>query len=588
MSFCFKEVKDFTIRKIYSRNVAVYALNELYESESIEIERRYVESFNDYICFIEDPEVKKEEERKFRKFLFNLGNVSYKNWNMYMPPQYLKFLQYNASKNIIKKYPSIPYFIEFLDDNDNVIAYTSLDHKNYISHFLTLENPQFYENRKIFIPFYLRYHPEHRNLIHNQSDYFKYLAFENFNALTDNETSNLIEKYPPYFIDEGFCMQYNGKNTFSRIRNFYDVLKKGFTQEEEWVLNFWIKIPSQQEDLRGSFNTIIEQWSGERKGYRISICLYNDNAGGHKHKVFARIFNGLRGYLCWSHTPIPENTWTMISLRSEKQINGRNSYTLYINGVNTDTTFVLDVENTFNASDLYVGASVKSRNKSSDEFSSDIIVSSSFLILNARNYSLSEIEEYYEISEDEVPDEIINTVLDDDEEEQAKHIQFFLSPGGFFKGEFANLSFFTETDEWEDNREFSWLLKTLENRFVGVIARNAMTFQISNKVFIDNYWSRVTKVRLSSEIKRNRIEVIAEVNPNEFICSTNPTCLDINEKTELSPKMRDEIKNTYATQIGLYDDYGNLLVIGKLNFPVKLGEFQRTFLVPIDLYEEQE
>lgn len=574
MSIIFKEVKDFNIRKVFSKEKITIPFSELYSMKTVDLPRQYIESFNEYLTFVDD-DLRVQEQNKIKEFLTFFGLGTNRARGLFLPKQHLNFRKFQFLDTVNQTYNALPYFIEFTDSSGVLLAFASPDRGYSLFNALALTNPEFFSQLKVFFPFHMRYHPLFRNIIVNQATTNKHFVFE-------HTARSLKSDYPSYFIDGGFSMDYNGRDSFSRVRHFGELFRPEVgSQRTNWTLNFWIKIPESQSDLRGSYNTILEQWSGEKKGYCISIGMYNDIAGEHKHKLFARAFNGYRGYFCWSLSPIPTNQWTMVSLVCKQEINNRVSLSLYINGEIQSSMHVSNIENIFNYSDLYLGAAIRKK-KDSAVFSSDIIVGNSFVVLNSDNYPLSLIEEYYEIENNDLPEYVIDAVIDNDENVIGEKREFFLSQGGFFEGDFCNLSFFAGTESWT-SQQFSWLSNTLENRFLGTISRDCSVFQLSNERIYQQFWSsRTIDVTIWTETERTRLEVITEVAKDEFVCSTNPTCID-----PVSLTMNANIDSTFATQLGLYDSLGNLLVIAKLNHPVRLGQFHRSFIVSLDLYEQQ-
>lgn len=68
-------------------------------------------------------------------------------------------------------------------------------------------------------------------------------------------------------------------------------------------------------------------------------------------------------------------------------------------------------------------------------------------------------------------------------------------------------------------------------------------------------------------------EVLCTINPGDFQMSNNPTLQTYNPQTneyEFTPFVTSSAFKPFVTTVGLYDDRGRLLVIGKLNQPIQL------------------
>ena len=81
-------------------------------------------------------------------------------------------------------------------------------------------------------------------------------------------------------------------------------------------------------------------------------------------------------------------------------------------------------------------------------------------------------------------------------------------------------------------------------------------------------------------------EISCTVSPNEFGLSNNPTLHQYNaikNQYEFKPFITSSDFRPFVTQVGLYDDYGNLLVVGKLTQPIQLpSNVDTTFVIKYD------
>jgi hypothetical protein len=64
-------------------------------------------------------------------------------------------------------------------------------------------------------------------------------------------------------------------------------------------------------------------------------------------------------------------------------------------------------------------------------------------------------------------------------------------------------------------------------------------------------------------------EYLCRIGEGEFNFTSNPTILNVNSPDTVNDRYVNEDFNPYITTIGLYDKHGRLLVVGKLNSPIK-------------------
>jgi hypothetical protein len=81
-------------------------------------------------------------------------------------------------------------------------------------------------------------------------------------------------------------------------------------------------------------------------------------------------------------------------------------------------------------------------------------------------------------------------------------------------------------------------------------------------------------------------EISCTVSPGEFGMSCNPTLQEydpIYNDFVYRPFVTSSFFKPYVTAVGLYDDYNNLLAIGKLNTPIQTpNNVDTTFIVRFD------
>lgn len=86
-----------------------------------------------------------------------------------------------------------------------------------------------------------------------------------------------------------------------------------------------------------------------------------------------------------------------------------------------------------------------------------------------------------------------------------------------------------------------------------------------------------------STVDIHELSVLVRVDSGEYNMSLNPTLTSDNDMTYM-PFVSGSDFNPYITTIGLYDDYGRLLAIGKLAQPIrKRNDIDMNFLIRIDL-----
>ena len=77
-------------------------------------------------------------------------------------------------------------------------------------------------------------------------------------------------------------------------------------------------------------------------------------------------------------------------------------------------------------------------------------------------------------------------------------------------------------------------------------------------------------------------EISCTINPGDFGMSSNPTLQQydpsINEYV-YTPFVTSSFFKPFVTTVGLYDDYGNLVIVGKLNMPIQLPDNMDTTII---------
>ena len=90
-------------------------------------------------------------------------------------------------------------------------------------------------------------------------------------------------------------------------------------------------------------------------------------------------------------------------------------------------------------------------------------------------------------------------------------------------------------------------------------------------------------LQLKGETTVYQNEVRCHVNENDFNFTQNPTAVQPGTSGSLANNITGSDFRPYATAIGLYNEYGELLVVGKLATPVPVPHnTDMTFVVKWD------
>ncbi len=89
------------------------------------------------------------------------------------------------------------------------------------------------------------------------------------------------------------------------------------------------------------------------------------------------------------------------------------------------------------------------------------------------------------------------------------------------------------------------------------------------------------KFRSTTQLQENLYS--CEIKANEYNQTLNPSVIENHKTKELFEFTGDDVWNPYVTRIGLYNDAGELLVIGSLSQPMfKMPDYDMTFVVRFD------
>lgn len=103
---------------------------------------------------------------------------------------------------------------------------------------------------------------------------------------------------------------------------------------------------------------------------------------------------------------------------------------------------------------------------------------------------------------------------------------------------------------------------------------------------IPSRYSDIVSIRSRGTLTLYETEISCTISPGEFGMSTNPTLHEYDAETG-EHKFRSFVTGStfkpYITTIGLYDDFGNLLAIGKVNTPIQTpNNVDTTFIIKYD------
>ena len=91
-------------------------------------------------------------------------------------------------------------------------------------------------------------------------------------------------------------------------------------------------------------------------------------------------------------------------------------------------------------------------------------------------------------------------------------------------------------------------------------------------------------VSYKSKVPINEVEVLCRLKENEFNFTTNPTSLVDYRYPEQISSVTSSYWTPFISTIGLYDDSGSLLAVGKLANPIpKINEAELNFIVRFDI-----
>lgn len=151
-----------------------------------------------------------------------------------------------------------------------------------------------------------------------------------------------------------------------------------------------------------------------------------------------------------------------------------------------------------------------------------------------------------------------------------------------FNGYLDNIKFFRNTLSSQEKD----LLKTtvgVGNLYVGNVFYNHGMITLTSN---GSKFGKIDKASFRGTHTIWETEVSCTVSPGEFGMSSNPSLQEYDSNTNqyvYKPLVTGSSFKPYITTIGLYDDYGRLLVVGKLSTPIQTpNNMDTTFIVRYD------
>ena len=322
----------------------------------------------------------------------------------------------------------------------------------------------------------------------------------------------------------GYSYTFNGNNQSILIRNNSNF--DSLNAYDDWSVSFFANIPSEQpgtgsEQLIVTKNAvfsypndagIIVSQNGEASAYPFKIGVYTIYGGGDAGKVFFETSDGIVTTRLTSSATYNDGLY--------RQYTFNKTGSTYEMWVNADCVASQSVSytSTNNQHDILIG---------NNTYSGSSAFSGSIDEFRIRRSALSE-SEIISLSD---TDEVTSTFL------QKKYAGYV-----FYKDGIIVIT---------DPRE------RYQNMFLG-----DGNWDYTNKPFQLNY--RATKTI-------EEISILCELNMDEFNVSSNPSLRLTSNQSDprLKPMVTGSDFRPYVTQIGLYNDSGDLLAIAKLGSPLK-------------------
>ena len=300
---------------------------------------------------------------------------------------------------------------------------------------------------------------------------------------------------------------------------------KNINKTDDWAMSMWVKLPKSQSYTTDGYNTFINKNQYEyttltdsrrikkTPSYPVELGVYNHNSSYVNGKVYWKASDGLTTLHLTSSTAYSDNNWHHYAIRKSGS-----RYDLFVDGTsvaNDSVTFKGNINNYY-----------------------DFLIASNKLGVTGTTGSFDEIRMYKGTLSDADIFNLSNNHYTSGSAYQTRDVGYV-----YYKQGMIVVS---------DPRP------KYQNTFLG----NGNWDYTSDRGFQVDF-------RASKEVEE--VSVLCEIGRNEYNISTNPSLRmneDLNEE-RLKPMVTGSAFRPYVTQVGLYNDFGDLLAIAKLGSPLK-------------------
>lgn len=300
---------------------------------------------------------------------------------------------------------------------------------------------------------------------------------------------------------------------------------KNINKTDDWSISMWAKLPPSQSYTADGYNTLINKNQYEYTTltdsrrinktpiYPVEFGVYNHNSSYVNGKVYWKASDGLSTLHLTSSNSYGDNNWHHYAIRKSGS-----RYDLFVDGTsvaNDTTTFKANINNYY-----------------------DFLIASNKLGVTGTTGSFDEIRMYK------------GTLSDTD--------IFNLSNNHYTSGSAYQTSDVGYVYYKQGMIVVSDPRPKYQNTFLG---NGNWDYTLDRGFQVD--------FRASKEVEE--VSILCEIGRNEYNVSTNPSLRineDLNEE-RLKPMVTGSAFRPYVTQVGLYNDFGELLAIAKLGSPLK-------------------
>lgn len=300
---------------------------------------------------------------------------------------------------------------------------------------------------------------------------------------------------------------------------------KNINKTDDWSISMWAKLPPSQSYTADGYNTLINKNQYEYTTltdsrrinktpiYPVEFGVYNHNSSYVNGKVYWKASDGLSTLHLTSSNSYGDNNWHHYAIRKSGS-----RYDLFVDGTsvaNDTTTFKANINNYY-----------------------DFLIASNKLGVTGTTGSFDEIRMYK------------GTLSDTD--------IFNLSNNHYTSGSAYQTSDVGYVYYKQGMIVVSDPRPKYQNAFLG---NGNWDYTLDRGFQVD--------FRASKEVEE--VSILCEIGRNEYNVSTNPSLRineDLNEE-RLKPMVTGSAFRPYVTQVGLYNDFGELLAIAKLGSPLK-------------------